>query len=224
MIGDITFKINKAETTNKFAIELLKTDAWEEYINKNVREINKTLKAFTEQEVNEIEKRYNNENSKLIEKARWYSRTKHKGQKDDDGKEYFHHTEAVADLLLKLNVDEDVVCAGYLHDILEDTDTTYEKLIKEFGTRIADLVNEVSHEDYGDKGCVFPRLKTKEGIMIKFADRLHNISRMDSWDKERKEHYLRRSKFWKNDLNDKIIEGQKKIYSFDELYEEVMWK
>ena len=44
--------------------------------------------------------------------------------------------------------------------------------------------------------------------MIKFADRLSNISRMKAWDEDRKNHYLCRSKFWKNDINDPIIKGQ----------------
>jgi len=47
--------------------------------------------------------------------------------------------------------------------------------------------------------------------MIKFADRLSNVSRMKPWETGRQEHYLRRSKFWKNDVNDVIIEGQKRV-------------
>ena len=44
-----------------------------------------------------------------------------------------------------------------------------------------------------------PRLKTKRGIILKFADRLSNLSRIESWDKKRQEHYLKKSKFWKSE-------------------------
>jgi (p)ppGpp synthase/HD superfamily hydrolase len=58
---------------------------------------------------------------------------------------------------------------------------------------------EVTHEESNDNfGYYFPRLKTREGIMIKLADRLSNISRMDSWDIARREHYLKKTKFWKD--------------------------
>jgi len=146
----------------------------------------------------------------LIKRAFLFASKKHKGQKDDEGKMYLLHVHKVALLLAEITDDEDVISAGLLHDTIEDTDTSYDELKEKFGQRVADLVMEVSHEDNGDKGMTFPRLKTREGIMIKFADRLSNISRMGSWDNERKEHYLRRSKFWKNSVDDKIIEGQKR--------------
>lgn len=124
----------------------------------------------------------------------------HEGQKDDNGKDYFEHLSHVVQILKKVTLDKDVIIAGYLHDTIEDTDTTYEDIEKEFGKRVADLVMEVTHEGKADnKGYYFPRLKTKEGIMIKFADRLSNLSRMQSWNEQRQEHYLRKSKFWRSE-------------------------
>ncbi len=95
--------------------------------------------------------------------------------------------------------DDEMVAASYLHDTLEDTDTTYEELKREFGERVANLVHEVTHEGQKDNyGYYFPRLKSKDAIIIKLADRINNLTRMDSWDIARQEHYLQKTRFWKD--------------------------
>jgi len=136
----------------------------------------------------------------IPERARDFARIKHTGQKRDDGKDYFEaHLCQVVDILKLITNDNDVICAGYLHDTLEDTDTNYEELVEIFGKRIADLVVECTHEGKKDEvGFYFPKLKTKEGIIIKFADRLSNLSQMDCWNEKRQQQYLRKSKFWKS--------------------------
>ena len=135
----------------------------------------------------------------IIQKAEKFGREKHKGQLDDEGSDYFNvHCRGVFGILLCVTDNPHVLVAGLLHDTLEDTKTTYEELEKEFGKKVADLVNEVTHEGKKDEvGFYFPRLKSKEAILIKFADRLSNLSRMNAWPKERQEHYLKKSKFWK---------------------------
>ena len=101
-------------------------------------------------------------------------------------------------ILHTITEDIDIICAAYLHDTLEDTATTYEELKKEFGQRVADLVLELTHEGKKDEfGYYFPRLKSKDAIIIKFADRLSNLSRMDSWDIGRQAQYVSKSRFWK---------------------------
>jgi len=134
----------------------------------------------------------------MIQRAIDFAREKHKGQKDDCGKDYFEaHCFVVHQILKLLNVDDNLVCAGLLHDTLEDTDTTYEELVEEFNQDIAELVKEVSHKGKKDNyGYYYPNLKTERGITLKFADRLSNLSRMDCWDKGRKKQYLGKSKFW----------------------------
>lgn len=137
----------------------------------------------------------------LTFKARLFAREKHKNQKDDDGKDYFDaHVFQVFSIILRVTDDPDILAASLLHDTLEDTDTTYEELVKEFGKRIADLVLELTHEGQKDsKGYYFPRLKSKDAIMIKFADRLSNLSIINSWTLDRQAQYLRKSKFWKSE-------------------------
>jgi GTP pyrophosphokinase len=132
-------------------------------------------------------------------KARELALQKHRGQLDDTGKPYILHPIQVSEILLKVTNDIDIVCAGLLHDTLEDTDCTEEEILEATNQRVLDLVKEVTHEGKKDsKGYYFPRLKSRDAILIKFADRLSNLSRMQSWDEKRKQQYLRKSKFWRN--------------------------
>jgi (p)ppGpp synthase/HD superfamily hydrolase len=132
-----------------------------------------------------------------INKAVRFAIKAHSGQIDDNWKDYFEaHVAIVGDIVSMVTNDEDIICAAYLHDTIEDTDVTVEDLVKNFGNRVAELVMEVTHDGDKPHGYYFPRLKSKDAILIKFADRLSNISRMESWSKERQEHYLKRSKFW----------------------------
>jgi (p)ppGpp synthase/HD superfamily hydrolase len=130
-----------------------------------------------------------------------FAKAKHEGQLDDSGKDYFlYHVCQVGELVRSVTKDSEVVAAAYLHDTIEDTDTTYEEIKKYFGNRVADLVMELTHEGNKQDGYTFPRLKSKDAILIKFADRLSNLSRMEAWDEDRQNHYLKRSKFWKEAL------------------------
>lgn len=135
----------------------------------------------------------------MIQNAIDFAKEKHKGQKDDCGENYFEtHCFVVYQILKLIDADDNLLCAGLLHDTIEDTDTTYEELVEEFNQDIAELVKEVSHEGKKDNhGYYFPHLKTERGIVLKFADRISNLSRMNCWGRNRTEQYLRKSKFWK---------------------------
>lgn len=138
--------------------------------------------------------------SPIIEKAKLFATRKHVGQTDDDGLPYIQHPQRVVAILEHVTqpADTDVLVAGWLHDTLEDTTTTYMELATEFGYNIAVLVLEVTHRGQKDsKGYYFPNLRSREAIMIKFADRLDNISRMGNWEPKRREQYLAKSRFWK---------------------------
>lgn len=135
-------------------------------------------------------------NLDFLKKAVEFSKKKHGLMVDDGGKNYFQaHVIPVYFILRQITDDADTLTASLLHDTLEDTNTTYEEIVKEFGKRVADLVMEVTKEGYN----YFPRLESKEAILIKFADRLSNLSRMEVWDKDRQEQYLLKSKFWRTE-------------------------
>lgn len=83
--------------------------------------------------------------------------------------------------------DKKLIAAAYLHDILEDTEITYDQLIGEFGEEIAGLVFEVTKDENKD----FPHLKTERGLLLKVADRLANVSSASHT-----EHRTRREKLF----------------------------
>lgn len=138
-------------------------------------------------------------------KVKSFAMDKHHKQLDDEGKDYFEaHLQNVADILTAANAERETILAGYLHDTLEDTKTTYTELVSKFGLKIAGLVHEVTHEGKKDSiGYYFPRLHSEQGIILKFADNLSNLNRMGCWTDERKKHHLKLSKFWKAFVGDK---------------------
>jgi len=134
----------------------------------------------------------------LINKAKHYAKKWHRGQRDDDGKPYYKHPFKVYKLLKLVTNDVDILCAGILHDVVEDTDVSRGEINSKFNPHIGFLVMEVTKNTIKGKK-VFPRLHSREGIMIKFADKLSNISRMNSWSEKRRKKYLDKCKFWRSE-------------------------
>ena len=141
--------------------------------------------------------------SGLVEKALLFGTKAHANQLDDAGNDYFmSHCWQVYEIVRILYPDDFALqAAALLHDTLEDTNVTYEVLLNKFGVDVADLVHEVTHERRaGDKGWYFPRLHSIRGIVLKFADRTSNLSRMESvWNEEKIQKYLQKSTFWQSE-------------------------
>lgn len=138
----------------------------------------------------------------LIDKALEFASERHKGQLDDLGRSYFFaHVVQVYGILIDVSDDTEVLCAGLLHDILEDTDTSLEELKRLFTPNIAEIVWMVTHSK---EGKFFPNLKPTDeynllfhkAVLVKFADRLSNLSRMESWSDEKRKEYINGSRFW----------------------------
>ena len=76
----------------------------------------------------------------ILENAELFAKSKHAGKLKKSGITYSNHLENVVSRLKSLGIiDEEVLCAGWLHDILEDTDTSFDELFEKFGRRIAVL-------------------------------------------------------------------------------------
>jgi (p)ppGpp synthase/HD superfamily hydrolase len=81
----------------------------------------------------------------LINAAKAFAIKAHGDQKRDYGDiPYWHHLEEVSSILLRYSATADVVAAGWLHDVLEDTDSDYNAISREFGNGIAEMVLEVT--------------------------------------------------------------------------------
>ena len=90
-------------------------------------------------------KEYNpNADTSMLEKAYRFAQNAHKNQKRETGEPYFNHCTAVAKILLDFNLDEETICAGLLHDTVEDTGVTTEELKKEFNKDVAHMVQGVT--------------------------------------------------------------------------------
>ena len=125
--------------------------------------------------------------TKLILKTFDYVNEKHKNQKRDSGEPYIIHPINVAYILAEIGLDDSTICAALLHDVVEDTDATHEDLVQIFGTEIADMVQGVTKlgniqfatieetqvENY--RRMFLAMGKDIRVILIKLADRLHNM-------------------------------------------------
>ena len=126
-------------------------------------------------------------NSHLILKAYNYAKNNHKEQKRLSGEEYIIHPVEVADILADLKMDDATICAALLHDVVEDTPITREDIAREFGEEIAEMVDGVTKlgkikyvtieeqqvENY--RKMFLAMGKDIRVILIKLADRLHNM-------------------------------------------------
>ena len=130
---------------------------------------------------------YSPEDRKKIEDAAWYANEKHIDQKRKSGEPYIIHPVAVAETLIQLNMDADTVCAGLLHDVVEDTGTTAQEIEDRFGANVRDLVEGVTKianikslsksaaEAETIRKMFIAMSKNMPIIIIKLSDKLHNM-------------------------------------------------
>ena len=115
----------------------------------------------------------------------------HAGQKRKDGSPYVTHAVAAAEIIVEMGMDEDSIVAALLHDVIEDTSVTHEEIQKQFGPSVADIVegvtkltrvNYTSREEEqmeNMRKMLMAMSKDIRVILIKLADRLHNMRTMD---------------------------------------------
>lgn len=137
-------------------------------------------------------KEYNpNQDTALIEKAYHFAEKAHEDQKRESGEPYFTHCRHVASILMDFNLDSDTICAGLLHDTVEDTSVTLEDLKREFNkeiahmvqgvTKISDLKFSSTDEETVEnwRKMLIAVAEDVRVILIKLADRTHNMRTMD---------------------------------------------
>ena len=133
-------------------------------------------------EPNQVKKIYN---------AYLFSASAHEGQMRLTGEPYIYHPISVAKVLAEIHMDAETIQAAILHDVIEDTETAKEQIKNEFGNEVAELVDGVSkltHLEFDSKleaqaenfrKMMLAMVKDVRVIIIKLADRLHNMRTLD---------------------------------------------
>jgi GTP pyrophosphokinase len=135
----------------------------------------------------------------FIRSAFDYADSKHKGQLRKSGEPYIVHPRDVAITLAEYQVDPYTIAAGLLHDILEDTDTTYDEIKELFGEEVADIVEGLTKLDQlkyqiskaaqqvkNHQKMVLAMARDIRVIFVKLADRLNNMRTLSFLDDERR--------------------------------------
>ena len=148
-------------------------------------------------------KEYNPNEIEIVKRAYEYAAILHSGQTRQSGEPYISHPLNVAYILAEMHADRDTVCAGFLHDTIEDSDSTKEDIEKNFGSVIALLVDGVTkinslnfNSDSEQMAANHRKIlvglsEDVRVIIIKLADRLHNMRTLQYKDpKKQKENAL----------------------------------
>ena len=154
--------------------------------------------------VKTIHKYHPSDDISMIEKAYKIAAQAHKDQKRKSGEPYIIHPLCVAIILADLEMDKETIAAGLLHDVVEDTVMTLDELTKEFGPEVAFLVDGVTKltQLNWDKDKVeiqaenlrkmfLAMAKDIRVIIVKLADRLHNMRTGQYWKPEKQKEKAR---------------------------------
>ena len=126
----------------------------------------------------------------LVDRAVEYAREKHKNQSRKDGSPYIIHPLAVAEIVAEMGLDVDAILGALLHDCIEDTDASHDEIARLFGTSVAELVEGVTKLTRANfssteeaqmenlRKMFMAMSKDIRVVLIKIADRLHNMRTM----------------------------------------------
>ncbi|MGA7748765.1 MAG: bifunctional (p)ppGpp synthetase/guanosine-3',5'-bis(diphosphate) 3'-pyrophosphohydrolase [Gallionella sp.] len=140
---------------------------------------------------------------KHVREAIEFSRAAHQGQMRYSGDPYVSHPIAVARILAPLHIDAQAIVAALLHDVVEDTEVTGEQVAEKFGKPVAELVDGLSKLDRiqfetredaqaeNFRKMLLAMARDVRVILIKLADRLHNMRTLDSMAIEKRERIAR---------------------------------
>ncbi len=149
--------------------------------------MNDTFEKKRKQLTDNIRQYSTNGNIELIDRAFWFGYEAHQDQTRRSGEPYFTHCISAAEILIGLKMDETTIAACLLHDVVEDTGVTFRDVEEKFGgeiarlvdgvTKISELVFKKSENEQAEnfRKLILSMATDFRVIMIKFADRLHNM-------------------------------------------------
>lgn len=151
--------------------------------------------------LDKIEKYNPHVDKELIKRALRFAAVAHAGQYRASGKPFIYHGVRTAEILADLHLDSVMIACGILHDIVEDTRTEIEQVEKEFGEEIANIIDGLtkiaglrlkSREEQQAENfrkMILHTAKDPRTIIVKFADRLHNMRTLKHLSPERKTRF-----------------------------------
>lgn len=157
-----------------------------------------TIKQIKYKDLKEkLSKYLSKEDIELIDEAYKYAEAKHKGQYRKTGEPYIVHPLEVANILTSINADKETIISALLHDVIEDTEGTKKEIAEKFGETVAKLVDGVTKinninvstdNEYLTsyyKKIIVGMSEDVRVIIIKLADRLHNMRTLYALDHEK---------------------------------------
>ena len=162
-----------------------------------VLELDERYQSLVDELLAEVAAYNPNVDRDLLSRAFRFAASAHDGQQRRSGEDFIHHPYGVALILASLKLDEETIAAALLHDVVEDTETTLDEVKEEFGEEIAKLVDGVTKltrvqfqsreqaeaENY--RKMVVAMAEDVRVILIKLADRLHNMRAIEYLGKQK---------------------------------------
>jgi GTP pyrophosphokinase len=157
------------------------------------------LEAAYRQLEAKLRERRPGEDLSLLRRAFEFGAQRHAGQTRDSGEPYMAHPLAVADILVEMQMDQVCLVTALLHDTLEDTSATLDEIRRLFGEEVARCVNGVTklskiemhnreeRQAESVRKMLLAMVEDIRVIIVKLADRLHNLRTLDSLSRERQE-------------------------------------
>lgn len=155
----------------------------------------------------------------MIQAAIDLARKAHKGQTYAD-QEYFYHLQKTHEVAVKFELNEEIQIACYLHDILKDTDVSYEELWDEFGWYVTYLVDLVTDEEGScrEECKLKTYVKTKandEAVLLKLCDRIANVEACIEFENTKKlQMYQKEQPLFESELNVWDLEKIKEMFTY----------
>jgi len=153
----------------------------------------------------QINKEYGSSNAKLVKRAYEFAKIAHEGQARESGEPYISHPVSVAKIVSDLGMDPPTICGALLHDVVEDTNTTIETMREEFGPEIALIVDGLTKIEALEKEdvkfseietirkMIFAMAQDIRVVIVKLADRLHNMRTLDALKTEKQKQKSRQT-------------------------------